>query len=101
MGTAIEIEELSDVILYDGACKFCNNTVNFIIKNENSAGLNFASLQSEISTDLAKKYNFDNKQLNTIVFIQNGKTSRYLNKVNQVIYLMSIQQMQEKVHLKV
>jgi predicted DCC family thiol-disulfide oxidoreductase YuxK len=73
MGAAIEIEEISEVILYDGVCNFCNSTVNFIIKNENSKELNFASLQSEFSSELAKNYNFDNTQLKTIVFVQNGR----------------------------
>lgn len=85
MGAAIEIEKFSDVVLYDGACKFCNSTLNFIIRNENSTELNFASLQSGISSELAKNYDFDNTQLNTIVFIQNGRAYLKSNAIFRII----------------
>ncbi|SNZ02639.1 Predicted thiol-disulfide oxidoreductase YuxK, DCC family [Terribacillus aidingensis] len=41
------------IILFDGVCNLCNNSVQFIIKHDRKAYFKFASLQSDAGTALA------------------------------------------------
>jgi len=45
------------VILFDGECNFCDQSVQFIIKRDPQGIYKFASLQSEIGQNLLKQYN--------------------------------------------
>ena len=54
MGSDREIDHL---ILYDGICKFCNRSINFILKHERQAELIFTPLQSNLGQSILKKHN--------------------------------------------
>lgn len=74
MGADVKVEKsFNEVLLYDGVCKFCNGSVNFIIKHEKKSSLKFSPLQSTLSKKLSKDLNFDVDQLNTLIFIHTGK----------------------------
>ncbi|KIL35683.1 hypothetical protein SD71_12370 [Cohnella kolymensis] len=45
------------VILFDGVCNLCNNSVQFIIKRDPNGYYRFASLQSDIGQAYLSKYN--------------------------------------------
>lgn len=45
------------IILFDGECSFCDQSVQFIIKRDPKGLFKFASLQSDIGRDLLNKYN--------------------------------------------
>lgn len=45
------------IILFDGDCNFCDQSVQFIIKRDPQGLFKFASLQSEIGKKLLNKYN--------------------------------------------
>lgn len=64
------------IILFDGVCNYCNWMVNFAIKQDKNGVLRFASLQSEIGTELKKKYQIDNS-IDSLVFIENNKAFTY------------------------
>lgn len=62
----------NNIILFDGDCNFCNNTVQFIIKHDPNKIYKFASLQS----DFAQKFLIDlhYKSLpDSIFYIENDK----------------------------
>ncbi len=40
------------IVLFDGVCNFCNNSINFIIKRDKKGFFKFAPLQSEIAQKL-------------------------------------------------
>lgn len=61
------------IVLFDGVCNFCNNSVRFIIERDSGKQFRFASLQSSYAVDLLEKYGEVPHKLNTIVLIQNGK----------------------------
>jgi predicted DCC family thiol-disulfide oxidoreductase YuxK len=42
------------IVLFDGVCKFCNRTVNFIIEHDSSSYFTFAPLQSETGKRLLR-----------------------------------------------
>ncbi len=63
------------ILLFDGYCNFCSNTVQFILKHEKNQDLFFASLQSEAGIELLKKYNIDPATTDSLVFIENDTAS--------------------------
>ncbi len=59
------------IILFDGVCNLCNNTVTFIIKRDVSNEFKFASLQSTFAKEKLEGSGIDD--LSTIVFFDNDK----------------------------
>lgn len=64
------------VVLFDGICNFCNQMVNFAIRNDKKAKLKFAPLQSTAGQQLLKEFNVS-PSADTIVFIEKGKVFTY------------------------
>ena len=62
------------VILFDGVCNYCNAWVNFFIRHDKKEKIKFAPLQSETGKNLLRKYNVDEKTVDSIVLIENGKS---------------------------
>jgi predicted DCC family thiol-disulfide oxidoreductase YuxK len=60
-----DIQELlkkQPILLFDGECGFCNRTVQFFLKNENSKKrMHFAPLQSEPGRALRRYFEIDEK----------------------------------------
>ncbi|WP_034339859.1 thiol-disulfide oxidoreductase DCC family protein [Deinococcus misasensis] len=44
------------IVLFDGVCNLCNNSVQFILLNERTQKLHFASLQSEVGQSLIAQH---------------------------------------------
>ena len=61
------------ILLFDGYCNLCNNSVQFILKYEKNTDLVFTSLQSEAGISLLKQYNINPLNLDSLVFIKNNK----------------------------
>ncbi|MEI9957009.1 MAG: thiol-disulfide oxidoreductase DCC family protein [Ferruginibacter sp.] len=61
------------VILFDGVCNFCNSAVNFVIKRDKKAQIQFAPLQSEKGRLFLRQYNLPTNSMDTFVFIEEGK----------------------------
>ncbi|MDD3559731.1 MAG: DCC1-like thiol-disulfide oxidoreductase family protein [Melioribacteraceae bacterium] len=57
------------VILFDGVCNLCNYSVQTIIKYDKKRVFRFASLQSEFSDALLKKYNRSKKDFDSVILI--------------------------------
>ncbi len=55
MGAATQIEY--QVILFDGVCNLCNNSVNFVIDRDPNQKFRYASLQSEFGEQVKKDFN--------------------------------------------
>lgn len=61
-----------DIVLFDGVCKFCNATVNFILDRDKHDRFQFAPLQSERGTALLREHGLDERAIDTIVLIEAG-----------------------------
>jgi predicted DCC family thiol-disulfide oxidoreductase YuxK len=61
------------LILFDGICNFCNNTVNFVLKHDKKDRFRFAALQSDSGKKMLLQYGLDPGQSNSIVLIEDGK----------------------------
>jgi len=61
----------SKVVLFDGVCNFCNDSVNFIIDRDPEGLIQFASLQSPTGQELATRHGIAT-EVSTMVFIEDG-----------------------------
>ncbi|WP_246369680.1 thiol-disulfide oxidoreductase DCC family protein [Saccharibacillus deserti] len=61
------------IVLIDGVCHFCQGAVRFIVARDPKGNFQFASLQSELGTELAGGTGFEQSgEPNTLVLIENG-----------------------------
>ena len=68
---------MSAIILFDGVCNFCNNSVNFIIERDKENYFKFAPLQTEVANKLLDEYDIDKEKTDSVVLIENGKAYTY------------------------
>jgi len=61
------------IILFDGVCNLCNSSVNFIIDNDHKNVFKFTSLQSEKGIELLKKYDLLDKNIDSVILVENDK----------------------------
>ena len=61
------------IILFDGVCNFCNSVVNFVIKRDIKKQILFSPLQTDKGKKLLKQYGLPENELQSFVFIENGK----------------------------
>jgi len=47
---------MNKIVLFDGECHFCDQSVQFIIKRDPNANFKFASLQSDIGHQICRDY---------------------------------------------
>ncbi|ASV66642.1 MULTISPECIES: thiol-disulfide oxidoreductase DCC family protein [Cytobacillus] len=50
---------MSKIILFDGECNFCDQSVQFILKRDHQGDFYFASLQGENGQSLLRKHEID------------------------------------------
>lgn len=61
------------VVLYDGDCGFCNRSVAFVMKRDKTQSIHFAAIQSDFTTQLFKDKGWEEPDLSTFYFIENGE----------------------------
>lgn len=61
------------VVLFDGVCTLCDNTVQFILKRDKKGYFQFASLQSEAGQELLKKYNLPTEDFDSFILLEHGE----------------------------
>ncbi|GGE42270.1 thiol-disulfide oxidoreductase DCC family protein [Psychroflexus planctonicus] len=60
------------LILFDGVCHFCNDSVRFILKRDKYDLFYFASLQSELGQQMTKERDIDTEKVDSIILIDPG-----------------------------
>ncbi|MDB0037819.1 DCC1-like thiol-disulfide oxidoreductase family protein [bacterium] len=79
-----------DIVLYDGDCGFCNQSVAFVLKHEKSPTIHFAPIQSDYTKTLFEKNKWSEPNLSTFYFIQDGKKYERSSAAFEVVkYLKS------------
>jgi predicted DCC family thiol-disulfide oxidoreductase YuxK len=61
------------VILFDGYCKLCSRSVQFVLKHDRKAKFRFASLQSEYGKSILQKYQLPTESFGTFVLVEDDK----------------------------
>ncbi len=64
---------MSDVILFDGVCNFCNASINFVIDRDAARRFRFASLQSDFGQRLLAENNRQLTDFDTVLLLREGK----------------------------
>ena len=62
-----------NLILFDGVCNLCSALVQFVIRHDPAAKFRFAAIQSEIGRNIFQSHGLDPADLQTFVFITDGK----------------------------
>lgn len=82
------------IILFDGVCNLCNNSVRFIIKKDKAKRFLFTSLQSDAGQDILLQFRLKKSDFESIVFIEHGiiykKSSAILKIVRHLPYLWKL-----------
>lgn len=65
--------EIDNLILYDGICKFCNRSINFILAHESQTELTFAPLQSRLGQSILKDFNLPLDYTESLLFLSKGE----------------------------
>jgi len=70
-----EKDSPSPVVLFDGVCKLCNGSVNFLIRHDRQAQLKFAPLQSDFGRSVIDKHGKDSNALDSIMLLEGDRLS--------------------------
>jgi predicted DCC family thiol-disulfide oxidoreductase YuxK len=57
------------ILLFDGMCNLCNGLILWIIKNEKTQRIKFASLQSDTGQGLLEHFNLSSVGFNSLIYI--------------------------------
>lgn len=63
---------MGGIILFDGVCNFCDSSVQFIIKYDQAAYFQFASIQSDAGQALLAQYEVS-ENIDSVILIEQGK----------------------------
>ena len=61
----------SHIVIFDGVCNFCNDSVNFIIKRDPNGLYSFAPMQSASAQQLMAAHGITEVGLDTFILIKN------------------------------
>jgi predicted DCC family thiol-disulfide oxidoreductase YuxK len=67
-----ELVEGKQLVLFDGVCNFCNDSVRFIIKRDKNDRFRFASLQSDLGKKMTDERGIDTQKIDSIILIDIG-----------------------------
>lgn len=67
------IAKVTNLVLYDGVCKFCNSSVNFILDHERNQALSFAPIQSDLGRSILRKFDLPLDYTDSLLYYEEGK----------------------------
>lgn len=76
------------IVLFDGDCRFCNATVNYIIKYDKNDEIRFASQQNDIGIKIMNEAGILNNNLSTIILIKDQKVFSKSNALIEICKLL-------------
>ncbi|MFT4668417.1 MAG: putative DCC family thiol-disulfide oxidoreductase YuxK [Patescibacteria group bacterium] len=78
------------ILLFDGVCNLCNQSVQFVIRKDPAGLIHFAALQSEQGKALLQKHKLSPDSLDTVVLVMNGKAYTRSSAALQVLRLLGL-----------
>ena len=69
----INLPEHKQLILFDGVCNLCNNSVHYVIKNDKKNVFMFAPLQSDVGKQIIHQFKIDTSKIDSILLYSNSK----------------------------
>ena len=64
------------ILLFDGVCNLCNNTIQFVIKHDPKGKFKFCSLQSTTGQEILKKFQLPTTDFESFVLVNGDKYYR-------------------------
>jgi predicted DCC family thiol-disulfide oxidoreductase YuxK len=61
------------IVLFDGVCKFCNRSVNFILDHDARRRFRFAALQSDAGQAVLQRFGLRTDEFETAVLVEYGR----------------------------
>lgn len=71
------LPENKKIILFDGICNLCDNTVQFIIKHDKEDIFRFVALQSDLGKEIISHIGLDISKTDSIVLYEPGHAYYY------------------------
>ena len=68
-----QLPKHKQLILFDGVCNLCNNSVQFVIKQDKKNKFMFAPLQGKAGQEIIRKYNIDTAKTDSILLYSEEK----------------------------
>jgi len=72
-----KLSKHKQLILFDGVCNLCNNTVQYVIKHDKNNMFMFAALQSDIGKQVINEFNIDATKVDSILLYSKEKGISY------------------------
>ena len=69
----VELPKDKKLILFDGVCNLCNNSINFVIRKDKKNQFLFAPLQGELGEKFIRERNIDTAKTDSIILLEPGK----------------------------
>ncbi len=63
------------IVLFDGVCKFCDASVNFLIDHDKTGRIHFAALQSDLGQRLLTRFGLSRDRIDSIVLVEGKRYS--------------------------
>ncbi|MFY0604232.1 MAG: DUF393 domain-containing protein [Flavobacteriaceae bacterium] len=94
----IDLPKNKMIVLFDGVCNLCNDSVQKIIKNDKNDVFRFASLQSEIGVQIITSLGIDISKIDSIIlyqqdvayYVKSEAALKILKKFNGIWKLLQI-----------
>jgi predicted DCC family thiol-disulfide oxidoreductase YuxK len=80
----IQKTDTTSVVLFDGVCKLCNVSVNFILRIDRRGQLKFASLQSDYGRAVLKEHDRHTDPMDSMMLLEG---ERLTEKSTAVIHI--------------
>ena len=77
MTVMVDIPKNKKLILFDGVCNLCNNSVQYVIKHDKKNQFMFTALQSDVGKKIIEAYNIDTKKTDSILLYSPEKGIDY------------------------
>ncbi|MEW6126642.1 MAG: DCC1-like thiol-disulfide oxidoreductase family protein [Acidobacteriota bacterium] len=66
----------NQLLLYDGVCGFCNQSIRTILSHDKQGTLKFAPLQSELGKKILARHHLEN--IDSLIFVENYESAERL-----------------------
>ena len=63
------------IVLFDGVCKFCDASVNFLIDRDKAGRIHFAALQSDLGQRLLARFGLSRDRIESMVLVEGKRYS--------------------------
>jgi predicted DCC family thiol-disulfide oxidoreductase YuxK len=67
------VSRQDSIVLFDGVCNLCNNTVQFVLRHDKAARLRLAALQSPAGQALLRSCHRPLDDFDTVVLVERGR----------------------------